>query len=90
MNEGDLAVEKGNFVLAKEKYERAQQLNPNNIEMKFWYAITLANSGHFAEAKPIFKAIFIKNKKWQKLIPRLVKPKLLTISNEQINELLNM
>ena len=68
----------------------AQKLNPNNLEMKYWYAITLANNGEMEEAKSILKNIFKKNKKWKELTPRLVKPKLLTISKTELQEILNL
>jgi tetratricopeptide (TPR) repeat protein len=90
MNKGDLAVEVGNNSLAKEHYMKAQELNPNNLEMKYWYAVTLANNGELDEAKAIFKNIFNQNSKWKELTPRLVKPKLLLITDEQLQEILKL
>ncbi len=90
MNKGDLAVEKGDNMLAKELYMNAQKLNPNNLEMQYWYAVTLANNGDLIEAKKIFKEIFKLNNKWKELTPRLIKPKLLTISEEQLQEILKL
>lgn len=90
MNKGDLAVEKGDNILAKELYMNAQKLNPNNLEMQYWYAVTLANNGDFNEAKKIFKEIFKLNSKWKELTPRLIKPKLLTISEEKLQEILKL
>lgn len=90
MNQGDLAVETGNNVLAKEQYMNAQKLNPDNLEMKYWYAITLANNGEMEEAKSILKELFNKNNKWKVLTPRLVKPGLLTISEKELQEILNL
>ena len=90
MNKGDLAVETGNNVLAKQHYMNAQKLNPNNLEMKYWYAIALANNGELNEAKAILKAIFKKNSKWKTLTPRLMKPKLLMISEKELQEILKL
>ena len=90
MNKGDLAVETGNNVLAKQHYMNAQKLNPANLEMKYWYAITLANNGELDEAKAILKAIFKQNSKWKELTPRLIKPKLLTISEKELQEILKL
>lgn len=87
MNQGDLAVEKGDFKLAKDNYMKAQELNPDNVEMKFWYAVTLTNNGDYKVAKSIFAKIFKKHKNWQILIPRLVKAKLLFISKQQLTTL---
>jgi uncharacterized Ntn-hydrolase superfamily protein len=90
MNKGDLAVEVGDNKLAKEMYMKAQKLNPDNLEMKYWYAVTLANNGELNEAKAIFKNIFKQNSNWKELTPRLIKPKLLTISEEQLQEILKL
>jgi len=90
MNKGDLAVEVGDNTLAKEHYMKAQQLNPDNLEMKYWYAVTLANNGELNEAKAIFKNIFKQNSKWKELTPRLIKPKLLLITDEQLQEILKL
>ena len=90
MNKGDLAIEVGNNDLAKEHYRNAQKLNPHNLEMKYWYAITLANNGELEEAKSILKEIFKQNNQWKVLIPRLVKPKLLLISDKDLQEILKL
>ncbi|MGV6846071.1 MAG: DUF1028 domain-containing protein [Lutibacter sp.] len=89
MNKGDLAVEKNNNGLAKKYYLKAQQLNPDNLEMQYWYAITLANNGNLKEAKKILQHIFKINSKWKTLTPRLIKPKLLTVSKKELDFLLN-
>jgi predicted Zn-dependent protease len=85
-----LAIETGNNDLAKEHYRQAQILNPDNLEMKYWYAITLANNGDLEEAKTILKDIFRQNNQWKVLIPRLIKPKLLLISDEELQEILKL
>ncbi|MFK5959344.1 MAG: DUF1028 domain-containing protein [Lutibacter sp.] len=90
MNKGDLAVEQNNFKLAKEHYKTAQKINPNNLEMKYWYAVTLANNNEMAEAKVIFKNIFKQNNNWKKLTPRLVKAKLLLVNESQLEEILKL
>jgi len=90
MNKGDLAVETGNNKLAKKYYRYAQKLNPDNLEMKYWYAVTLANNGEMEEAYKIFKAIFKINSNWKTLTPRLVKAKLLTVSKNYLDKILQL
>ena len=90
MNKGDLAVEHNNFKLAKEHYKKAQKINPDNLEMKYWYAVTLANNGNLVEAKSIFKEIFEQNTNWKTLTPRLIKAKLLLISDKELQEILKL
>ncbi|MFD1292721.1 DUF1028 domain-containing protein [Lutibacter holmesii] len=90
MNKGDAAVETGNNKLAKEHYMHAQELNPTNLEMQFWYAITLANNGELTQAKAILKKIFEQDSNWRTLTPRLVKPKLLLVSEDDLQEILKL
>jgi len=90
MNKGDLAVEHNDFKLAKEHYKNAQKLNPDNLEMKYWYAVTLANNNEMDEAKNIFKNIFKQNSNWKELTPRLVKAKLLLVNDFQLQEILKL
>jgi uncharacterized Ntn-hydrolase superfamily protein len=90
MNKGDLAVEMGNNKLAKKYYMNAQKLNPDNLEMKYWYAVTLANNREIEEASKIFKAIFKINSNWKTLTPRLVKSKLLTVSPKDLDKILKL
>tara|TARA_R110002020_G_scaffold293535_2_gene508940 strand:- start:15525 stop:16514 length:990 start_codon:yes stop_codon:yes gene_type:complete len=87
MNRGDLAVEAGDMNKALEEYGTAETMFPDNLEMKFWKAVALANGGRVEEAKPIFKSIFAKEENWRTMISRLVKPGLLTVSPEELEEI---
>ena len=58
MNKGDLAMEEGDSKLAETLYLKAQKLFPDNLEMKYWYAINLLNNKEFDKAEPILKSIF--------------------------------
>ncbi|MCF6280356.1 MAG: DUF1028 domain-containing protein [Flavobacteriaceae bacterium] len=84
MNQGDIAMEEGDSEEAEHLYSKAQNLFPDNLEMKFWYAVNLLNNKELGKAIPILKSIFKKDRNWQLLIPRLVKSKLLTLNNEDI------
>jgi uncharacterized Ntn-hydrolase superfamily protein len=79
MNAGDLAVEKGDMKLALSEYSAAEQMFPDNAEMKFWHAVTLANNGKVDESLPIFKEVFNMDENWRLLTPKLVAPGLLTV-----------
>ena len=87
MNRGDLAVEAGDMNKALEEYGTAETMFPDNLEMKFWKAVALANGGRVEEAKPIFKSIFEREENWRTMISRLVKPGLLTVSPEELEEI---
>lgn len=90
MNRGDVAVEMNDFKLAKDLYQKAQELNPDNLEMKFWYAVTLANNGNIKEVNTLFEEIFKKNRNWQILLPRLVKSQLLKVTEEQLKSFMQI
>ena len=73
MNQGDHALESGDVDGALAEYGYAQALFPNNLEMKFWYAVSLVNAGRIDESLPVFRAIFSQDTHWRELVLRLNK-----------------
>ncbi len=71
MNRGDLAVENGDVDGALREYGAAEEMFPENLEMKFWHAVSLVTAGRLDESLPIFKVIFAKDMNWATLVPRL-------------------
>lgn len=90
MNAGDLAVENGNMQQAMESYGAAEALFPDNLEMKYWHAVALANAGRMQEALPLFASIFKKDGNWKTLTPRLTKNGLLTVSEQDLRAILQL
>jgi len=88
MNNGDLAIEKGDEAAALEEYGAAQNMFPENIEMKYWTAVSLANIGKIDDALPVFKEIFAKDKNWRELTRRIAVNGMLTVSPENLNLIL--
>lgn len=88
MNKGDLAMEANNTQEAERLYLQAQQLFPDNLEMQYWYAINLLNNGDYQKAYPILKSIFTKDENWKILTGRLVKSRLLTIPENELNKVM--
>ena len=88
MNKGDLAMEANNSQEAERLYLQAQQLFPDNLEMQYWYAINLLNNGDYQKAHPILKSIFTKDDNWKILTGRLVKSRLLTIPENELNKVM--
>lgn len=88
MNNGDLATEKGDMKLAMDEYNAAMQMFPENLEMKYWTAVSLANTGEVEKSLPMFKEIFDKDKNWKKLTKRLPKVGLLTVNENDLNKIL--
>ena len=77
MNQGDHALESGDIDAALEEYGQAEALQPENLEMKFWHAVSLVNAGRTDAAVPLFAGIFRDDERWRELLPRLVQAGLL-------------
>ncbi len=90
MNNGDLAIEHGDMELAMNEYSAAEEMFPQNEEMKFWHAVTLANTGKVTESLPYFKEVFSKNNDWLILVPRLVDAKLLNVDEKSLKTILKI
>ena len=88
MDKGDLATEKNNMKLAMEEYGTAMKMFPENLEMQYWTAITLANNKKVAEASKLLQKIYKKDPNWRALTTRLPKVNLLTVSETDLKELL--
>ena len=88
MNNGDLAIEKNDMEKAMQEYSAAMEMFPENLEMKYWTAITLANNKKFDKALPMLKEIFAQDKNWKELTPRLIPSGLLNVSEEQLKEIM--
>lgn len=89
MNRGDVAMEEENVDEALLQYGKAEELFPENLEMRYWKAIALANSGRVKEALPIFKAIFAEDDNWRIMTTRLPASGLLNVSEEELNQIVN-
>ena len=90
MNKGDLAVEHGDMQLAMEEYSAAENMFPENEEMKYWHAVTLVNNGNLDKALPLFESVFERNGEWIELTPRLVPIGLLDVSDEELKQILSV
>lgn len=89
MNKGDLAVEHGNMLLALKEYAAAEEMQPENFEMKYWKAVTMANNGMLEEALPIFKIVFANDTNWREMTKRLPVSGLLIVSNIELQSIMN-
>ncbi|MFQ5637858.1 MAG: DUF1028 domain-containing protein [bacterium] len=90
MNAGDRALEKGEVETALREYSTAQEMYSDNLEMKFWPAVSLANSGKVDESLPIFKELFSKDENWRILTERLPASDLLKVTDEQLRRILDL
>jgi uncharacterized Ntn-hydrolase superfamily protein len=89
MNNGDLAVEKNNMPEAMKDYNAAMKMFPQNLEMQYWTAITLANNKEVDKALPILKNVFARDPNWKELTRRLPKVNLLTVTEAELQKILS-
>jgi uncharacterized Ntn-hydrolase superfamily protein len=88
MNKGDYYVEKNDMPNAMEEYNKAMKMFPNNLEMQYWTAITLANGKEISRASVMLQTIYKRDPNWRELTRRLPKVGLLTVSENELKELL--
>ncbi|MEJ2634296.1 MAG: DUF1028 domain-containing protein [Calditrichia bacterium] len=89
MNAGDLAIEKGDENLARKEYSTAESMEPDNLEMKYWHAVSLVNIGKLDQALPMFKEIFEKDGNWRILTKRLVPVGLIKVDKKQLDKIVS-
>ncbi len=88
MNAGDLAIEQNDIAGALKAYGTAEAMFPDNLEMKYWHAVSLVNVGRLHESLPIFKAIFEQDKNWLELTRRLPAVGLLKVSDAELQRII--
>jgi len=90
MNNGDLAIEHGDEEAALREYSDAETMFPDNVEMKYWHAVSLVNIGNIESALPIFQSIFQTDSNWVTLTKRIVKNGLLVADEDQLERILSV
>src|SRR5262245_5295574 len=90
MNNGDVAVEKGDIEGALREYRAAETLLPNNVEVQYWSAVSLANAGRLEESLKLFRAVFMREPAWVELTGRLPKVDLLKVEEATLARILSL
>jgi uncharacterized Ntn-hydrolase superfamily protein len=90
MNNGDLAIEKGDMAEALRQYEAAQERYPDNEEMVFWRAAMLASNGRLEEALPLFVKVFARNDNWRRAVPAMARLGHLKLTPEQVRTIVEL
>lgn len=88
MNKGDYYVEINDMAAAKREYDAARALLPQQVELQFWTALTLANTGRTEAALPLFDAVFHEEPVWRLILPRLQAVGLVTVSPADLERIL--
>jgi uncharacterized Ntn-hydrolase superfamily protein len=90
MNQGDLAIEHNDVDGALVAYRTAESLFPENLEMKYWHAVSLANIGKYDDAAAIFRQVFRQDDNWRILTERLPAVGLLTVPEAELDRILTL
>ncbi len=72
MQVGDDAMAEGDMDAASDAYAAASALAPDNHEVVFWHAVTMATGGDMERARPLFDQAFEAWPQWRETVPRLV------------------
>ena len=88
MDKGDLATEKNDMKLAIQEYDSAMKLFPQNVEMQYWTAITLANNKNIKKASTMLQKIYKQGANWRELTKRLPKVNLLNVTEAELKDLI--
>ncbi len=89
MNRGDEYLAQENVEAALKEYGAAEKLTPDNMEMVFWHAVTMATSDRVEDSLPLFKKVFKADYNWAVLLPRLPKSGLLPDKPELVKKILS-
>ena len=73
MNQGDEYMTENRTAEAMKEYSRGMEIYPDNPEMLFWPAVTLASTGKVEDSLPLFKKVFGIDPNWALLLQRLPK-----------------
>jgi len=71
MNSGDGYFAEGDIDGALREYAIAADMVPENVEVRYWQAVTMIGAGRVAEALPILRRVFEQEPRWRELTPRL-------------------
>ena len=71
MNRGDEFLTENKVEDAMKSYSRAMEMYPDNAEMVFWPAVTLASTGKVDDSLPLFRKVFAMDDNWVILARRL-------------------
>jgi len=90
MNMGDEFLTENKVEDAMMAYTKAMEMYPDNAEMIFWPAVTLAATGNVEKSLPLFKKVFAMDTNWAILLPRLPHVGQLPQDEELIKKILSV
>lgn len=88
MEDGEQAAMKGDLAEAARHYELAHEAAPDNLEIAFWYGLSLAGSGRVEEGRELIRHAVAVNDGWAELLRRLPESGLMPDDPELMRALL--
>jgi uncharacterized Ntn-hydrolase superfamily protein len=83
-NRGDHYLAAGDMKAALKEYNAAAIAYPENPELPYWTAITLASSGEMEKALPLFKDVFERNPNFKTMTPAVAKSGFLPLDDKTL------
>lgn len=83
-NRGDHYLGEGNMEAALKEYDAAAKAYPENPELPYWTAVTLASSGDVERALPLFKKVFERNPDLKTMTPAVAKSGFLPLDEKTL------
>ncbi|MGH9803665.1 MAG: DUF1028 domain-containing protein [Candidatus Acidiferrales bacterium] len=87
MDAGDVCAAAKNWDCATREYGAAEKILPEQMEVVFWHAVTLASNERVEDALPLFKRVFAREPKWAELVDRLPAAELLPANPELLQRI---
>ena len=83
-NKGDLFLSEKNMEAALKEYNAAAAAYPENPELPYWTAVTLASTGEMEKALPLFKDVFERNPNLKTMTPAVAKSGFLPLDDQTL------
>lgn len=90
VDEGDEYMTQADFANAKASYGKASALVPDNHELIFWHALTLAAAGEVDQSLPLFSKAFQMWPLWRELVQRMPEAGLLPDEPELMQRIISL
>jgi len=87
VNLGEQALGENDLATAQSEYGKAEALAPDNLEIRFWHAVSLLNAGEVKAALPILTPVIAADAGLRELVPRLVRAGILKTDTQTLQQI---
>jgi uncharacterized Ntn-hydrolase superfamily protein len=84
---GDAAMERGEVDTALSEFRQAEELLPDNLELRYWHGVSLLNAGQYDQGLLILSEVVSRNRNWLELTLRLPEAGLAEFDKELIERI---